>query len=94
MDGVNYRQEARDRPCQIRVDSVCNGNPATTVLCHLPGGGIARKQNDIHAAWGCSSCHSAVDGAIKTEHSAQTLKLWLLEAVIRTQQVLIAEGKL
>ena len=92
--GVNYRKEARGRECQIRVDGVCEGNSDTTVLCHLPGAGIARKQNDIHGAWGDDACHAAVDGRIKTGHSRQTLKLWHLEGVIRTQKILISEGKL
>ena len=91
---INYRKEARGRECQIRIPDTCNGNPETTVLCHLPGGGMGHKQNDLFGAWGCSSCHDAVDGRTIVKQPATLLSLWHHEAVIRTQEILIEEGKL
>ena len=94
------RDEARGRGCQIRIPSVCNGNPETTVLCHIHkpsiSGGMGLKGKDTLAAWGCSECHDAVDGRNKWRNifSDDDLKLWHYEGVFRTQKILIDEGKL
>ncbi|MFT5766762.1 MAG: hypothetical protein ACI9DH_000581 [Halioglobus sp.] len=86
---ANLRKEARGRECQIRIPGVCNGNPETTVLCHLGGGGMGRKQPDLLGAWGCSSCHDAVDGRLRTNDDWQ---LYFHDGIFRTQQILIEEG--
>lgn len=88
------RKLAKGRECQIRIPGVCNGSPETVVLCHLNGGGIGRKRHDIHGAWGCSSCHDAVDGRMKTPYSARDIRYFFLDAVIRTQEALISEGEI
>ena len=86
-------RSARGQECQIRVPGVCNGMPDTTVLAHLNGGGIAMKHNDIHGAYACSSCHSFVDGGYaQTEISRNLARLWHLDGIIRTQQLMINEG--
>lgn len=87
------RRSAQGQDCTIRIPGVCNGNPETTVLCHLPGGGIGAKRSDIHGAYGCSACHDAVDGrrtvaGLWGEEIAQ----YHLEAVIRTQEILLRDG--
>lgn len=90
------RKSARGRDCQIRIPGVCNHNPETVVLCHLPGGGIGAKVNDIHAAYGCSACHDFVDG--RNSHAADmhggkiAAQLWFYDAVIRTQEIMLKEG--
>ena len=89
---LKLRRLARDRDCEIRIPGVCCGDAGTVVLCHLPGAGIARKHNDLFGAYGCAKCHDAVDGRTKTDFPREMLKLWHLEAVIRTQQILIDEG--
>lgn len=94
MAKINLREEARGRDCQIRVPNVCNGDPDTVVLCHLPGAGMGNKHNDLHGAWGCSSCHAVVDGAQNSDYPKELLKLWLIEGMVRTQQILIDEGKI
>ncbi|MES9841203.1 MAG: nuclease domain-containing protein [Candidatus Thiodiazotropha endolucinida] len=92
---TNLRKEAKGRPCMIREPGICNADPATTVLCHLNGGGMAMKHDDKHGAWGCCNCHSWVDGGyIKTGHTKEYMENAHLWGVIRTQQVLIREGKL
>ena len=78
-------KSAKGQECLVRIPGHCNFDPATTVLCHLPGGGIARKQHDIHAAFGCSGCHDALDGRVKTRYSQGELKLMHLEGMKRTQ---------
>ena len=91
---MNLRKEARGRECQIRIPYICNGDPDTVVLCHLPSGAMGGKSLDIHGAYGCSACHDAVDGRSNTDYPPELLKLWLHEAVIRTQKILVEEGKI
>lgn len=59
---MNLRKLAKGKPCQIRAPGICNFDEATTVLCHMSGGGMGRKTSDLIAAWGCSDCHAAIDG--------------------------------
>lgn len=72
----------------IRLGGICNVNSETVVLCHFRMAGTCgtgMKPDDEQAAWGCSACHSAVDGRIKTEMDYTTLRLYHAEAVLRTQ---------
>jgi hypothetical protein len=56
---------------------------------------MGRKCSDlVGGAWGCSSCHDAIDGRTKTEYPREQLKLWHLEGVFRTQEILEREGKI
>ena len=91
----NLRKEAQGRECMIRIPSVCNGDPATTVLAHLNGGGMGMKRPDTSAAWACSSCHDVVDGRDGSHmYSSDEVELMFLEGVIRTQEQLIREDKI
>jgi hypothetical protein len=65
------RKEANGAPCMFRLPEVCNGDSATTVLCHLrkAGDGMGAKPNDLNGGLGCSSCHDVVDFRVK--HSVQ-----------------------
>lgn len=95
---ANLRKEARGRECQVRLVGVCNHNPETVVLAHYRMAGltgIGQKADDRFGAWACSCCHDAIDGRIKAEHYDKTeLRLAHCEGILRTQQVLIREGKL
>ncbi len=89
---TKLRREARGRDCQIR-SPVCNGNPDTTVLAHLNGAGWGRKNSDLACgAWACSDCHDLVDGRRQSEYPPETRKLWHLEGVVRTLEILEREG--
>ncbi len=93
---TNLRKEARGRECQIRIPGVCNGNPETVVLTHyrLAGTcGTGMKPNDAQAAWGCTACHDVCDGRTKVI-TRDEARLYHAEGVMRTQAILIAEGKL
>ena len=93
----SLRQQARGRPCQIRVPGCCNGNGETTVGCHyrMPGlSGIGSKADDLFIAWGCSNCHAAVDTLHSANWTAEQLKLMHAEGVLRTQAILLKEGYL
>nr|WP_286948282.1 DUF1364 domain-containing protein [Pseudomonas sp. UBA6718] len=86
---------ARDRECQVRIPGVCNGNPETTVLAHyrLPGTcGVGMKPHDLLGAWACSSCHDEIDRRTR-RIDADSASLAHLEGVIRTQAILLKEGK-
>lgn len=85
-------KSARGKPCTVRVPLVCNGNSETVVLCHLNGGGMGMKSNDIHAAYGCSACHAWLDGGYTKQFNRDYRDLLHLEAVIRTQEIMLAEG--
>lgn len=58
------RRSARGQACTLRLPGICNGDPETTVLAHMPfgGRGMGIKASDLHAAYACSSCHDAIDG--------------------------------
>ena len=89
------REAAKGRPCTIRLLSICNRDPETTVLCHLPGPGVGIKADDRHAAISCSACHDAVDHRTKTRFfTKEELKLEFLDAVIVTQKIWIKEGRM
>lgn len=94
-------KEAKRRDCQVRIPGICNHNPETTVLAHYRmvgtcGTGI--KPNDFQGAWCCSSCHDETDGRTRNYNSDDPnrmieLKLFFAEGVMRTQAILIKEGK-
>lgn len=91
------RKAARGRECQVRIPSICNWNPETTVLAHYRLAGTcggAMKPDDEQGAWACSSCHDAIDSRTKTEYDRETLRLYHAEGVFRTQAILRSEGKL
>lgn len=87
------RKSAKGQDCQVRVPGVCNGDPSTTVLAHLNGGGMGAKAGDHEAAYCCSACHSWLDGGYaQAGHFKDMRDLWHLEGVIRTQRLLIEQG--
>lgn len=94
---VNLRTEAAHRECQIRIPGICRSHPDDCVLCHAqtPAGirGMGQKAPDLIAAWGCSACHNEYDR--RTRHvDADFARMCFYEGVLRTQQILIAEGKI
>ncbi|MBP0943108.1 DUF1364 domain-containing protein [Pseudomonas alliivorans] len=86
---------ARGRDCQVRIPGCCNGNPETTVLAHYRMSGtcgVGIKPNDFQGAWACSACHDEVDRRTRTiQH--ELARQYHAEAVMRTQAILISEGK-
>lgn len=87
-------KSAKGEDCQIRIPGKCNFNPETTVFCHVGGAGMGIKSNDIHGAYGCSSCHDIVDGRTKLDRWTSDLykEVWFYEGVMRTQLILIEKG--
>ena len=86
-----YTKSAEGKECQIRLSGVCNGDNDTVVLCHLNGGGMGAKRADIHGAYGCSRCHDEVDRRTRILEADFVCQCHL-EAIIRTQDIMISEG--
>lgn len=61
-------KSAKGQECTLRLPGVCNHDPSTVVLCHLPGSkrtgskGTGQKGHDTHAVYGCRACHDYIDG--------------------------------
>jgi len=75
------------------------GDTETVVLSHyrLAGiCGIGLKPPDLIGAWGCAYCHNLCDGRANRNVLSMTyneVRLYHAEAVLRTQAILIKEGK-
>lgn len=91
-----YTRSAKGQPCTVRIPGVCKPAPdnETTVLAHLNGYGMGAKHSSIHGAYACSQCHTWLDGGYTKYHHKKDRDLYHLEAVIRTQQIMIKEGVL
>jgi len=89
---TKLRKSARNQPCLVRLPGVCNHDQETTVLAHLGGAGMGRKQPDLLAAYCCSSCHANIDGAVKSIFNKEYLKLAFLEGIVRTQLYWLENG--
>lgn len=87
---TKLRKSARDKDCTLRL-SCCNGDPATTVLAHLPSKdkGMGMKVSDAFSCYACSSCHDAIDGR---RNDVQYDGHDLLRALYETQRSMINDG--
>lgn len=86
---------AKGRECQVRLQSVCNFDPSTTVLAHIRMigiSGLGTKANSLLGAWCCSACHDAIDRRAHLDLERDYVRLAHYEGVIRTQAALIREG--
>lgn len=96
MRSKKLRDSARGQECTFQIPGVCNENPETTVLCHIPTketGGMGMKPDDCTStAFGCSSCHDAIDG--RTDNLEYRASRWFynFRAVGRTQRRWIEMG--
>ena len=87
-----YTKSARMEECMVRIPGVCSFDPETTIPAHLNGAGMGMKHSNIHIAYCCFNCHQTLDGAVNSEFSKDALELMHLQAVIRTQQIMINNG--
>ena len=97
---MNLRKYAQGNPCMIRLPG-CSANPEETVLCHYRDSstGFGRKEPDLIGAWGCASCHAAVDGRRRVvdgngEWTREAVQIAFQEAIFRTQRELIKDNKI
>lgn len=88
---------ARGRDCQVRLPG-CPDDMETTVLAHYRLAdtcGMGTKPNNLQAAWCCHYCHSICDGRARAPEglTRDAVRLYHAEGVMRTQDILIREGK-
>lgn len=90
IESKKIRSAARGQDCTVRLVGICNFNPETTVLAHLPCGqrGVGIKSPDNIAVFACSSCHDAIDGRVKADIDWRDM----LRALAETQLSLIEKG--
>lgn len=89
------RNAAQGEKCTVEIITVCNGDPDTTVLAHLPdeSHGISRKSDDLSACFACSGCHRVIDGVDSWPGHEDKIEDWYLRrALVRTWRRLIALG--
>lgn len=87
MKRTKERNAARGQDCMVRLENICNFDPATTVLAHyrLPGTcGVGMKPIDALGAWACSACHDACDRRTHKELDRDYVRLAHAEGVMRT----------
>ena len=88
---MNLRQLARGQECQLRAYGVCNGDPATTVWCHVRLGGVAgmgQKPPDLCGFFGCSSCHDLADYRVKSDLTRVQIESHILHAMVRSLKII------
>lgn len=89
---------ARGAPCSSRFPGICNGDPETTVWCHLNGAAFGKgagvKAHDVLGFDGCSACHAYYDVGHGTRPliSTDTLLECVLQAVCESYVRRIASG--
>ena len=84
------RNSAKGQGCTMQLPYICNYDPATTVLAHLPSPvkGMGNKGDDFFAVFACSACHAHMDAHPLEIADAK------LEALRRTQRFWIDNGLL
>lgn len=85
VESKKYRDAAKGKDCTLRLPGICNHNPETVVLAHLPCGmkGVGMKSPDNMAVDACSACHAHIDGRHRWDVSAEDYLRALAETQMR-----------
>lgn len=85
------RDSAKNEECTLQIYEVCNHDPATTVLAHLPdeSHGMAQKADDFSSCFSCSSCHDVIDGR---KNANIDREFYMRRAMVRTWRRWIEMG--
>jgi len=87
------RDSARGQDCRLEIHPYCNGNPETTVLCHINiDSGMGQKEKDHFGVFGCSSCHDIIDARVQTDIDPIEIEQIKLRALKRTWSYWIGIG--
>ncbi|MGF1727050.1 DUF1364 domain-containing protein [Photobacterium nomapromontoriensis] len=88
------RKAAKGQQCAVQIIGVCNFNPETVVLAHLPINthGMAYKSDDIWAVDCCSSCHDVLDGRVRFEWLPGEKEQYMLNALHVTLMRRVRDG--
>jgi L-lactate utilization protein LutB len=95
MKSQKMRDSARNEQCTVNLVGVCNYDPSTTILAHLPdeSNGMGKKADDLSACYACSACHDAIDSRIKWPESESEHREWYYRrALIRTWRRMVELG--
>jgi hypothetical protein len=81
------RKSAEGESCTMRLVGICDRDPKNVSLCHVNSfrKGVGNKSHDIHAYYGCNSCH-AEETANRVDASD------ILRAMMETQDRMIQKG--
>lgn len=90
---TKLRNSARGQKCTLAIPGICNCDPDTTVLAHLPSEtkGAGNKSHDFFAVFSCSECHYHLDN-----HRLSDLDslYFSLRALMRTWEIWISDGQI
>lgn len=88
------RDSAKGEDCTLRIPGVCQFDPETTVLAHLPfgGRGTGYKASDLHAVYACAACHDELDGRARNPISREELLECCIRALAETHQRMTYKG--
>jgi len=94
VESKKIRASARNEKCTLNIAGVCNHDSATVVLCHFPSDIAGYKSTDLSAGYGCSSCHSVLDGATKIDPplSDENKQYYMRRSQTRTLHRLVDMG--
>jgi len=94
MKSTDLRKSAQGQNCTLNIAGVCNYNPETTVLAHLPdeSHGMARKSDDISSAFACSSCHDCIDGRHTVTLTPEDKEFYMRRGQTRTLRQWVEMG--
>ena len=83
------RDSARGQQCTFAIPGVCDCGSETVVLCHAPSDakGIGNKAHDYHAAFGCYTCHEALD-----QHRVDDAEFYWRRGMQRTWDIWVERG--
>lgn len=89
------RDSASGEICTLQIAGVCNGRTDTTVLCHLPfivPAGMGQKTIDLCSCYGCSECHSCIDGRAGPDLPITEKLYYATRALVRTLTLMVEKG--
>ena len=88
------RKAAKGQQCAVQILGVCNFNPETVVLAHLPNSthGMAYKGDDIFAVDACHACHDVLDGRASYDWQPGEKEQYMLNALHLTLMRRVREG--
>ena len=96
-------ESARGEECLVRLECICNRDPATVVFAHGNGSayskGFGQKAPDYLGAYCCSACHDVFDRRVPVPLDLVAMSRWEVElsfahGVFRTQRKLVEKGLL
>lgn len=88
------RDAAKGEACTLAIPGICNGDPETTVLAHLPdeSHGMSLKSVDVSSCFGCHACHDAIDDRMQPVLTNEEREWYMRRAQTRTWKRLVALG--